>query len=91
MKVIAKASESEYLCTVSHSEIEKFMGKYYGDMTRLQVGQEVNLGLGHDFSGRIEQACKSMAQAMKDFESARSVMTAFAVAIAKATGEHHDN
>ena len=90
MKVIAKASESEYLCTVSHAEIEKFMDKYYGNTPRLQVGQEVNLGLGYDFSGRIEQACKSMTQAMKDFESARNVMTSFAVAIAKATGEHHD-
>lgn len=87
MKVIAKASESRYLCEVSHDELEKFMGMYYGKLVKLSVGEEVNLGQGYDFSSRIESACKSMAESMKEFDRARSVMTAYALAIASATPE----
>ena len=83
MKVIAKADSSTYLCEVSHSELEKFFNQYYGKMKQLNVGEQVNLGQGYDFSARIEDACKKMSEAMRGFESARSVMTAFAVAIAK--------
>lgn len=86
MKVIAKASESKYLCEVSHDEIEKFMGLYYGKQKHLNVGQEVNLGQGHDFATRIESACKEMSNAMRAFEAARSVMTSYANAIANSTG-----
>lgn len=83
MKVLAKANDSTYICEVSHSEVEKFLNKYYGDLGKLSVGDVVNLGQGHDFAGRIEQACKNMAEAMKSFDAARKVMTDYAVVIAK--------
>lgn len=82
MKVIAKASDSKYICEVSHDELEKFLGQYYGNLAKLSVGQEVSLGQGYDFSTRIEQACKNMADAMRSFDSARKVMTDFALVIA---------
>lgn len=86
MKVIAKVSDSRYICEVSHEELEKFFDKYYGKMEKLSVGQEVNLGQGYDFAGRIESACKSMAEAAKNFGAAQSVMTDYAIAIAKSNG-----
>lgn len=85
MKVIAKASESKYLCEVSHDELEKFMGKYYGNMAKLSVGQEIDLGHGYNFSSRIETACRQMADAMKAFDEARKVMTDYALVISKSS------
>lgn len=87
MKVIAKANDSTYICEVSHCELEKFMDKFYGKMSKLQVGEDINLGQGYDFSVRIESACKSMVEASKQFESAQKTMTAYALAIAKGTGD----
>jgi len=86
VKVIAKASDSKYICEVSHEELEKFLGQYYGNMRRLEVGQELNLGQGYDFAGRIESACKSMTDAMTQFDRARKTMTDFAVAVAQQKG-----
>jgi predicted component of type VI protein secretion system len=88
VKVIAKASDSKYICEVSHDELEKFMNQYYGNMKRLEVGDDVNLGQGYDFSSRIEQVCKNMAESMRSFDSARKTMTDFAVAIAQSA--HHE-
>lgn len=91
MKVIAKANDSTYICEVSHTELEKFLNKYYGDLPKLPVGDSVNLGQGYDFAARIESACNRMAEAMKAFEEARKVMTSYAVAIANAEGgKNHD-
>jgi hypothetical protein len=87
MKVIAKANESTYLCEVSHEELEKFLNQYYGNLSKLSVGQEVNLGQGYDFAVRIESACKSMAQASKEFGRAQSVMTSYAIAVAHREGK----
>lgn len=84
MKVIAKISESRYLCEVSHDELEKCLNQYYGNMSKLPVGGEVNLGQGYDFAVRIESACKKMAEAMAEFERARATMTAYALAVAAA-------
>jgi hypothetical protein len=86
MKVIAKANDSTYICEVSHHEIAKYMNQYYGDIKRLNVGEDVDLGKGFDFSVKIESACKSMVEASKQFESAQKTMTAYALAIAKGTG-----
>jgi hypothetical protein len=87
MKVIAKSSERAYLCEVSHDEIEKFMGLYYGNMKTLAVGQEVDLGQGHNFAVRIDDACKRMTEAMKAFDDARKVMTNYAMVIANSRTE----
>jgi hypothetical protein len=82
MKIIAKATDSRYICEVTHEELEKFFDQFYGKMSRLSVGQEVDLGVGYNFATRIESACKSMADASKAFGYAQSVMTDYAIAIA---------
>ena len=87
MRVIAKATESTYICEVSHDELEKFLNQYYGKLGKLSVGQSVNLGQGYDFAGRIESACNRMAEAMKAFDDARKVMTSYAVAVASGKTE----
>lgn len=87
MKVIAKANDSKYICEVSHEELEKFMNQYYGKIEKLSVGQEVNLGQGHNFAVRIEDACRKMSDAMKAFDDARKVMTSYAVVIANGNTE----
>ena len=56
MKVIGKAKEEMYLCEVSHSEIEKFMDLYYGNMKELEVGSEINLADGHDWYSKTKKA-----------------------------------
>ena len=46
MIVIAKAEAKEYICKISHSEIEKFMGVYYKEsLKELKVNDIVDLGL----------------------------------------------
>lgn len=87
MNVIAKVNDSRYLCEVSHDELEKFLGKYYGNMAKLSVGQTINLGQGYDFATRIESACKSMVEASRQFEAAQKVMTEYATAVARAGKE----
>lgn len=87
MKVIAKANDSTYICEVSHTELEKFFDKYYGNMSKLSVGDNINLGQGYDFASRIESACKSMTEASQRFGEAQSVMTDYAIAIAAKAGK----
>ena len=58
MLIIGKISDREYICEVTHTEIEKFMNLYYNDMGKLKVGDEVNLGKGYNFSVQIKDAMK---------------------------------
>jgi len=55
MKVLGKSKDG-YICEVSHSEIEKFLDLYYGKRARLEVGEEVDLGAGYDWSSKIASA-----------------------------------
>jgi len=56
MKVIGIGQDKKYLCEVSHTELEKFLGKYYNNMNRLSIGSEVDLGKGKDYHYEITQA-----------------------------------
>ena len=56
MKVIGIASRGTYLCEVSHTEIEKFMGLYYNNMKELKVGDNVDLGKGYNFASETKEA-----------------------------------
>lgn len=72
MKVIGKSKDGwdqEYICTVSHTELEKFMNLYYDKMKKLDVGSVVDLGAGHDHAseirvafGKLQDLAKSHAQ-----------------------------
>jgi len=56
MKVIGTAGDGKYLCEVNHTEIEKFLGTYYGNTSKLRVGQEIDLGKGYDYHKEIIEA-----------------------------------
>ena len=58
MKIIGKVKDDQYICEVSHTEVEKFLGLYYGKMQRLKVGDDVDLGQGYNYAGQISDAMK---------------------------------
>jgi len=63
MKIIGKEARERYIAVVSHSEIEKFLGLYYASKDRLavlEVGDEVDLGAGHDHAREIKRALEQV-------------------------------
>jgi hypothetical protein len=58
MKIIGKTSEysGDYICVVSHIEIEKFMNLYYNKMKSLNVGDEIDLRKGYDFTEEVKNS-----------------------------------
>lgn len=64
MKVLAKNSEG-YLCQVSHTEIEKHLDKYYGNLKALREGEEIDLGCGYDWHSKIQSALKTIQEHTK--------------------------
>jgi len=56
MKVLAKTADGTFICEVNNTEVEKFMGKYYGNMKKLEAGQSIDLGAQHDFEYTTRQA-----------------------------------
>lgn len=40
MKIIAQVDSDNFICTVRHGELEKFMGLYYGKMKHLIVKKD---------------------------------------------------
>ena len=64
MKVIGVVPEkygvTDYICQLSHTEIEKFLNLYYGKdrLTALKVGDEVDLSKGYDFYNDSMNAMK---------------------------------
>lgn len=83
MKVIGIADDGEYICQVSHTEIEKLTDKYYGNLAgKLKPGSEMDLGAGYDFRNAIKKACDSLIEAERDFDSARKTIHKFAAMVA---------
>lgn len=61
MKVIGTTNNGwnrEYICTVTHSEIEKFLGLYYNKLKEIAVGESIDLGKGYDHAAEIRDAMK---------------------------------
>ena len=59
MKIIGMTNgtySGDYICTVTHTELEKFMGLYYGKMKRLEVGATLDLSKGYDHALEIKGA-----------------------------------
>lgn len=59
MKVIGKVKDDTYLVEINHTEIEKFLGLYYNNLKRLEVGQQVDLGKGYDYAREIGDSMKA--------------------------------
>lgn len=75
MRVIGKTTErdGEYICYVSHTELEKFLDLYYGKMKRLEVGHTVDLGKGYDHASEI---ARSMDAVQKFVQANQTIVTA---------------
>jgi hypothetical protein len=59
VKVIGITEEGwnkKYICTVEHTELEKFLGLYYDKLKKLKPGDEVDLGKGYDHADEIKDA-----------------------------------
>lgn len=83
MKVIGTGAGDVYICEVKHSELEKFLGLYYGNMKRLANGAVVDLSKGHDFLSDTRAALKKT----EEFISAnRAVITAITNGISVFSG-----
>lgn len=81
MKVLGIVNREKYLVEVSHTELEKITGNYYGKLKALEVGSEMDLGLGYKFTTDIQKACADMTDAMKAFNSAQETMRSFALMV----------
>lgn len=88
MKIIGDAGNKNYLVEISHTEIEKVIGKYYGKLKALKVGEVVDIAAGYDFASDILSACKAMTDASKAFEGRQKTLLEFAAMIA-AQGERN--
>lgn len=60
MEVIGEQKD-KYICIVGHTELEKFLGQFYGNLKRLKPGDMVDLGRGYDFRSEIADAMKLTA------------------------------
>jgi hypothetical protein len=66
MKVIGTMGRrSDYIVSVSHTELEKFLGLYYGKLNELHVGQEIDLGKGYDHASEIAHAMRTTQEFVK--------------------------
>lgn len=55
----------QYICTVGHAELEKFLGLYYDKLKELKVGEEVDLGKGHNHACEIAKAMQATQELIK--------------------------
>ena len=60
MKILAiKGDRNDtYICEVNHTEVEKHINLYYGNMGRLKEGEEIDLGAGYDFATEARDTLK---------------------------------
>lgn len=82
MKIIGVDGKGDYIAVISHSEVEKVVNKYYGKLDKLSAGDDIDLGVGHNFRVDIKKTCESMESAIKQFDAARKSMLQFAVMVA---------
>lgn len=83
MKIIGKGDNGEYICQVSHSEIEKCFDKYYNRLEKLNVGQSIDIGEGYNFRNQIKDLCDKVIAADKAYSDSRSTLIDFALMISK--------
>lgn len=66
MKILGTTKDSTtYLCEVSHTEIEKYLGLFYGKMGMVKVGDVIDLGKGYDHASEIKQAMEKTREFVK--------------------------
>ena len=72
MRIIGLVSRDynrEYICTVSHAELEKFLGTYYArdpeKLRELKTGDVIDLARGFDHAGQITIALSKTQEFIK--------------------------
>lgn len=88
--IIIGTNAQGYICQVGHTELEKLVDKYYGNLPKLKVGDTMDLGAGYNFRSDIRSACQGMTTAATNFESARLAMTKFAIMVANLPPSEQD-
>jgi len=83
MKIIGKGENGEYLCQVSHSEIEKCFDKYYNKLEQLKVGETIDIGAGYNFRNQIKDLCDKVVSADRAYSESRKTLIDFALMISK--------
>lgn len=81
MKIMGMVDSGTYLCQVSHQELCKVMNKSsYGDgqLKPLKVGDELDLGQGHNFRNEIKVACEKLVEAHRASHRAHESLINFA-------------
>jgi hypothetical protein len=73
MKVIGKTKHG-YICEVDHSELEKYMNLYYGNMGKLETGEELDLGKGYEFKNDIVSAMNKTEDLVKSHSKVLEAM-----------------
>lgn len=63
MKILGKVGNDSYIAEVSHTELEKVFDKYYGRLSKLDVGQEINLGTAYNFYQDIQRLTSKFIEA----------------------------
>lgn len=69
MRIIGKGGGDFYIAMINHTELEKFLGLYYGNMKRLEVGSDVDLGKGYDYAADIQSAMKKTSDLITSNQS----------------------
>ncbi len=92
MKVIGMTNgtySGDYICTVTHTELEKFMGLYYDKMKRLEVGATLDLGKGYDHALEIKSALDATRRFVRDNQAViRAICSGLSIeALARAAQE----
>ncbi len=82
MKILGLIGDGKYIAEVTHSELEKLSGNYYGKMKPLHVGDYMDLGAGYNFTNDMQAACKGFVEAVKSFDRAHDTMRSFALMVA---------
>lgn len=59
---IASYHGDTYIAEIDHSEIEKFLKLYHNGLTKLKVGQVVDLGRGYDFASEAKATMKATSE-----------------------------
>lgn len=78
MKVIGKSDKDRYICEVSHTELEKYLNMYHGNMNKLEVGKEIDLGTGYDHADATARALRETREFFrKNADNIKAITNAF--------------
>ena len=83
MKVLGKGKDGSFICEVNQEELEKFFNQYLyynGEKVKMEIGKEIDLGKGFDFSGDVKNALNKTRDFFKsNSKTIKAITDAFLV------------